>query len=187
MDIMTTAITATISATPGALIAAWAGRHAVTQSRRLAREERRRRAAEALRDDVWQLRDLVWDAMIGVPVDGARVARVAARVETTIARFEDLLPDGARHLRRSCREALGNVFGGPGAAGLSAEAAQMPPDPVDRYWVDVALTWLEHAVTKLHEWEDEPSSRRVALEPFYSWRKDEDHEWRAEARARGLV
>jgi len=181
MDITSAAITAAVSAVPGALLAGWAGRRAAIQARQVAREDRRRRAAESLRDTVWALRDLVWAAMIGSPVDSLRVATAAEHAEMTIKRFEDILPDGARHLRRSCREAMSNVFGGPGAAGLSADAAQMPTDTLETYWADVALTWLEHAAYKLHQWEDEPSARRLVVEPFYSWRRDEDASWRADS------
>jgi hypothetical protein len=183
MDITSTAVTAVISAIPGALIAGWTGGRAITHARRVAREDRRRRAAESLRDTIWELRDLVWGAMIGSPVDNLRVATASAHAETTIKRFEDILPDGARHLRRSCREAVCNVFGGPGAAGLSAHAAHMPTDQLEPYWADVALTWLEHAANKLHQWEDEPSAGRLVVHPFHLWRRDEDAAWRADSRA----
>ena len=173
---------ATIVATTGgsALVTILGGWWTTSRSRAGAREERRRRAAEQIRDAVWSLHDLVWDVLIGEVVRGHRVATAMRAFESLATRYEDLLPDGAGHLRMSTRQAVSHVFGAPAAAALHAQAARSPVGTVDGYWVDVSLTWLEHVAERLHEWEDRPTLRRLTITPYDSWRRDEDEAWHAE-------
>jgi hypothetical protein len=174
MDIEGTALATASSVIVGVLLGCFTGWQATRRTRRSAYASRRGDAAEALRDEVWSLRDMVWDASIGTPVDGRRVARTIRAFETRVTRYEDLLPRGSSHLRRSAREAISCAFGSPGGAALWAEAAELPADEANGHWVDVAVTWLEYVARRLHDWQDNPGVRELTIEPFYSWRRDED-------------
>lgn len=69
---------------------------------------------------------------------------------------------------------MGNLFGGPALAAVDARAEQLPLEPLDRYWADIAVSWFDHAVATLHGWEDHPDRKGIGLVPFYNWRCDED-------------
>lgn len=146
-----------------------------------AASDRRRRATSAMREAIQELHDLLWNAYIGEPADARDVADLMARFEGLVRRHEPLLPDGAGHLRQSAREAMACALGAPAAAALHIHARETPVEELDGYWADVSLTWLEHAVRQLHEWEDKPHSRRLALTPYFRWRRDEDDEARGRA------
>lgn len=187
MNVHTLLASAAISSVPAVAVAWWSGHHAGRQAAKTAREDRRRDAADKIRNGVWMLHDLVWDVIIEADVDARRVARAMSSFEAHVARYEDLLPHGAAHLRRSAREAMTSVFGAPAVAGIHAGAEAQPLNVIDRHWADVSATWLEHAAQRLHEWQDEPGRRKLSIEPFYSWRRDEDDEWRAVARSAGRL
>lgn len=137
MNVSTILASAGISAVPAVAVALWSGHHAGRQAAKTAREDRRRGAADKIRNAVWTLHDLVWDVIIEADVDARRVARAMSTFEAHVARYEDLLPQGATHLRRSAREAITSVFGAPTVAGLHAGAATQPVNDIDRYWGDV--------------------------------------------------
>lgn len=167
-----------------AAITGWiSGGQASRRAFAAAAAERRRLAASALREALQELHDLLWDAYTGGPVDAGGVADAMTEFERLARRHEDLLPDGAQHLRRSAREAMSCALGAPAAAALHVAARHEPVDAADGYWADVSLTWLEHAARRLHEWEDRPQSRRLGLLPYYQWRRDEDDAARACVRA----
>ena len=75
------------------------------------------------------------------------------------------------------------ALGAPAAAALYVDARRKPVDQLQGYWADVSLTWLEHAVRKLHRWEDTPRSRQLELVPYFRWRRDEDDAARASMQA----
>jgi len=163
-----------------AAITGWiSGGQASRRAFATAAAERRRLAASALREAVQELHDLLWDAYIGGQVDAASVADAMTEFERLARRHEDLLPNGAQHLRRSAREAMSCALGAPAAAALHVGARHEPVDAAGGYWADVSLTWLEHASRRLHEWEDKPRSRSLGLVPYYRWRRDEDDTTRA--------
>ncbi len=167
-----------------AAITGWiSGGQASRRALAAAAADRRRRAASALRDGLQELHDVLWDAYIGGRVDASHLAGLMAEFERVVRRHEDLLPDGGRHLRRSAREAMSCALGAPAVAALHVDARQEPVDALNGYWADVSLTWLEHAVRQLHEWEDKPHSRRIGLVPYSQWRRDEDDEARTSGQA----
>lgn len=187
VNVSTLLASAAISAVPAVAVAWWSGHQAGRRAARTAREDRCRDAADKIRNAIWTLHDLVWDVIIEADVDARRVARAMSTFEAHATRYEDLLPQGAGHFKRSAREAMTSIFGAPAVAGLHARAATQPVNDPDRYWADVSVSWLEHAAQRLHEWQDEPGRRRLKIEPFYSWRRAEDEVWRAAARTEGRL
>lgn len=158
-----------------AAVTGWiSGRLASRQALAAAVTDRRRQAASAVREAVQELHDLLWNAYIGERVETRELAELMTSFEGLVRRHEPLLPAGFGHLRRSAREAMANALGVPAAAALFSEVRQAPLDALDGYWSDVSLTWLEHAGRQLHVWEDKPQARRLALTPYYLWRRDED-------------
>src|SRR5438270_676796 len=133
VDVSAILASAAISAVPAVAVAWWSGHHAGRRAARTAREDRRRDAADKIRNAIWTLHDLVWDVIIEADVDARRVARAMSTIEAHLTRYEDLLPQGADHLKRSAREAMASVFGAPAVAGLHAEAATQPINDPDRY------------------------------------------------------
>lgn len=178
VPVLLAAITAAITAA----VTGWiSGGQASRRTLKAATLVRRQHAAAALREAAQDLQDLLWDAYTGVPVDAPGIADAMMEFERLARRHEDLLPEGARHLRRSTREAMCCVLGAPAVAALDAHARHEPVDALSSYWTDVSLTWLEHAARRLHDWEDKPRSRRVELVPYHQW--DEDDAARADGRA----
>lgn len=134
------------------------------------------------------LHDVMWGRYIGESVEETVIAEAMIAFERLARRNEYLLPAGSGHLRRSAREAMTCVFGAPAVAALHCAACRQSADAFDGYWADISLTWFEHAVQQLHEWEDDPRRRRLPLAPYCSWRREDDDEHRAcgTARAVGL-
>lgn len=159
------------------------GRGALRKASRAAATQRRGQAAASLRGAVQGLHDVLWDRCIGEPVDESAIAEAMTAFERLARRHEYLLPAGSVHLRLSVREAMTCVFGAPAVAALHCDARRRSADAFDGYWADVSLTWLEHAVGRLHDWEDDPRVKRLPLQPYYSWRRDEDDEYRARGAA----
>lgn len=173
VSVLVAAVTASIT---GWISGGQASRQALTA----ATLERRQHAAAALREAAQELHDLLWDAYTGVPVDASGIADAMRDFERLARRHEDLLPDDARHLRRSTREAMCCALGTPAVAALDARARYGSVTAAPSYWADVSLTWLEHVARRLHAWEDKPRSRRIDLVPYYQWRRDEDDAVRAD-------
>jgi hypothetical protein len=179
VDVSAWAEAAVVPLAVGALSGWIGGQQAARRAVQAAAAQRRGAAAEALRDAVQRLHDLLWDRYTGRPVDGAAIADAMTEFERLTRRHEDLLPADARHLRRSTREVMACVFGGPAGAALHSGARELPTDAFDGYWADVSLTWFEHVVRRLHDWEDDPRTRRLDLVQYYVWRRDEDDAHRA--------
>lgn len=173
-----TAVPAGVAAVTGSFAGWQAGRRAAQAAAR----DRRRATAGALRAALNDLHDLVWNRLTGVGVTTEDVAAAMVSFEGLARRHEDLLPDDTGHLRRSTRQAMAHVFGGPAGAALHVDARTQPVDELEPYWADITSTWLQHAARRLHEWEDDPAMKRLGVVPYERWRRDEDDNHRGSQR-----
>lgn len=178
MDVTGWLVITVVPAGVAALTGSFAGWQAGRRSVRAAARDRRKATAGALRNGLHDLHDLVWNRLIGVEVTSDEVATAMVSFEGLCRRHEDLLPDDAGHLRRSTRQAMAHVFGGPASAALHDEAKAQPIDELESYWADITSTWLEHAARRLHAWEDSPALKRLGIAYYEHWRRDEDGEYR---------
>jgi hypothetical protein len=78
------------------------------------------------------------------------------------------LPADWRHVGRSVRAAVGEVFGGVAIAHLRPEMAAYPLAEPDFRWQDFADDYITHVLDALVRWGDSDRSAR-ALRDFDSW------------------
>lgn len=57
----------------------------------------------------------------------------------------------------------------------------------DRYWWDVSVTYVDYVVDTLQRWQENPRRRRVQLEHFDEWRRDEDAYYRERKAAQAAL
>lgn len=109
----------------------------------------------------------------------SEIGDVMHSFERECQRWEPALPRGAKQLRISVRQALANCFGPPAAIAVDPEAESRPMRPFDRYWWDLAHTYIEHALHSLGEWQVQERRQPINLTHFAQWRKEEDNlHWR---------
>ena len=92
-------------------------------------------------------------------------------------RWESQLPAGARHVRVSVRQALANCFGSPAAIAVDPAAEGGRMQPFDRYWWDIACTYVEHVQNGFGAWQVQERRQPLKIVYFAHWRKDEDAQY----------
>jgi hypothetical protein len=116
--------------------------------------------AEAARAIVTQLRSLriVVTKSRDVEVSAAEIVNAWRECATAIAETEHRLPRSWRHLRRSIRAALGELFGGPAWADISFGAELQDVADFDGRWWDYAVTYYGYVADGLAQVADRPES-----------------------------
>ena len=143
------------------------------RNRRRAPEEARRAAVQGLSNDLLLLQTIIEHADVQRSQE-ADISAAMQRFERESQRWEDQLPEGAEHLRRSVREAMVVCFGAPAIAGIDPRAAGLPADEFDWHWWDISSSWLEHAQRQLQRWLIDNRRHPLKVIPYYQWRRDED-------------
>lgn len=100
------------------------------------------------------------------------VSSAMTEFEAICMQHDAALPDGARHVRREVRAAMGNYFGGASLAAVDAEMASYPLSEPDPYWRDISMSYIEYVMTSLQLSLVRPKAPR--MRPFYEWRREED-------------
>lgn len=140
------------------------------------RLRRRRRdeehVAEAARAIVTQLRSLklVVTKSRDVEVSAAEIVDAWRECATAIAETEHRLPRSWRHLRRSIRAALGELFGGPAWADISYGAELQDVADFDGRWWDYAVAYYGYVADGLARIADRPEAvNKSELLDFDTW------------------
>lgn len=141
--------------------------------RRRASYEAQYRAVDKVAEALRPVHILIEHADVRVP-SGAEIGKVMRDFEWECQRWEPTLPTGARHLRVSVRQALANCFGSPAAIAADPSADSRPMQTFDRYWWDLACTYIEHAQNRLGAWQVQERRRPLEIVYFAQWRKEED-------------
>lgn len=141
--------------------------------RRRSSNEAQHWAVDKVADALRPVHILIEHADVQAP-SGAEIGKVMLDFEWECQRWEPMLPTGARHLRVSVRQALANCFGSPAAIAVDPAADGRPLHTFDRYWWDVACTYVEHAQNCLGAWQIQERRRPLEIVHFARWRKEED-------------
>lgn len=151
MDILELAATHIV-----ALVAGAAGMRYQDRLRRRRRDEEQ--VVDAAREIVTQLRSLtvVVTKSRDVEVTSSEIVEAWRTCATAIAENEHRLPRTWRHLRRSVRAALGELFGGPAWADISYGAELGDVADFDGRWWDYALAYYGYAADRLAQIADRP-------------------------------
>jgi hypothetical protein len=123
-------------------------------------------------------------------VESAEVIEAWRACATTIAENQHRLPTSWRHLRRSIRAALGELFGGPSWADICYGGELEEVADFDGRWWDYALSYCEYVIDRLARVADRPEvAGEAELLDFDTWlaatdRHGELMSWRRGRRSR---
>lgn len=160
-------------AVAAALISAVALVRGELHQRRRASQDAHLRAVEKVAEALRPVHILLEHADVRVP-SPSEVSEVMRSFERECQRWEPTLPPGAKHLRISVRQALANCFGSPAAIAVDPEAESRPMLTFDRYWWDLAYTYVEHVHHRLGLWQVQERRQPVQIGQFAQWRNEED-------------
>lgn len=141
--------------------------------RRRVSQDAQYRAVEKVVEALRPVHILLEHADVLVP-SPSEIGDVMRDFEQECQRWEPTLPTGARHLRVSVRQALANCFGSPAAIAVDPAAESRPMRTFDRYWWDLACTYIEHAHHRLGAWQVQERRQPLKIMHFALWRKEED-------------
>jgi hypothetical protein len=103
-------------------------------------------------------------------VESAEIVEAWRACATTIAENQHRLPTSWRHLTRSTRAALGELFGGPSWADISYGDELEEVAEFDGRWWDYALTYYGYVVDRLAQVADRPEvAGEAELLDFDTW------------------
>jgi hypothetical protein len=129
-------------------------------------------AADAARAIVTQLRalEIVVTKSRDIEVTAAEIVEAWRTCATAIAENEHRLPRTWRHLKRSIRAALGELFGGPAWADISYGAVLDDVAEFDGRWWDYAVSYYGYVAERLARMADRPEVMEDAdLLDFDTW------------------
>lgn len=141
--------------------------------RRRASQDAQYRAVDKVIEALQPVHILLEHADVRLP-SSTEISDVMREFERECQRWEPTLPTGAKHLRISVRQALANCFGSPAAIAVDPAAESGPMRTFDRYWWDLAFTYVEHAHHRLGAWQVQERRQPIKIVHFAQWRKEED-------------
>lgn len=141
----------------------------------------KREAATALEEALSRLADDLHrgDTNAPVPLHERRLSETLAGWRKAWDRHSRRLPDGAQHIRRSIRFALGERFGLAGASDAIEDGVDYPLAQFDPIWHGHAVNYVTYVRDWIAQWHDQPDAaeKRPPLR-FDPWLKDiERHEY----------
>ena len=155
------------------VLALAAGAVAMRHKDRLRRKHRdQEHLADAAQQIVAQLRPLrtVVAKSGDLEVESAEIVEAWRACAATIAENQHRLPTGWRHLTRSIRAALGELFGGPSWADISYGDELEEVAKFDGRWWDYALTYYGYVIERLAQMADRPElAGEAELLDFDTW------------------
>lgn len=141
--------------------------------RRRVSQDTQYRAVENVVEALRPVHILLEHADVRVP-SPSEISDVMRHFERECERWEPTLPIGAKHLRLSVRQALANCFGSPAAIAVDPAAESRPMHTFDRYWWDLACTYVEHVHVRLGAWQVQERRQPIKIVHFAHWRKEDD-------------
>lgn len=161
-------------AVAAALISAVALVRGELHQRRRVSQDAQYRAVDKVVEALRPVDILLEHADVRVP-SPSEIGEVMRDFERECQRWEPTLPPGAKHLRSSVRQAVANCFGSPAAIAVDPAAESRPMLSFDRYWWDLACTYIEHVHHCLGAWQVQERRQPLKIVQFGLWRKEEDH------------
>lgn len=165
MDILELVATHTVALVVGAVWMRYQDR-----LRRRRRDEEH--VVDAAGEIVTQLRSLkiIVSKSRDVEVTSAEIVEAWRTCATAIAENEHRLPRSWRHVRRSTRAALGELFGGPAWADISFGRELEDVAEFDGRWWDYAVTYYGYVTDRLAQVADRPEIvAKAELLDFDTW------------------
>lgn len=165
MDIVEAVATHVLALLAGAA----AMRHREVWRRKRRDQEHLTEAAQAIVAELRPLAVLVTKSR-DVPLEANEVAEVWRSCAAVIAENDHRLPPTWRHLRRSVRAALGELFGGPAWADISYGDELNEMAEFDGRWWDYVLTYYGYLSERLAQIADRPESAAdIEILDFDAW------------------